>query len=193
MEFPGWTPSTFRSSRSSKLKGSGREKGKEKGENEDEDEDEDEEEEGSRRAPTAYDFMDEDERAEVDQRGIFTSSQFDTFGTTAAELARREKRQLAEREKARKAASGGNEGGFALELPEDLMVSSFQSLGLPLFPPLLAPYLPPNIPQVFFFFSNLCFFFCFGKFLLDFPLSPSRFHFFPLFLPSFPYFTSPFA
>lgn len=39
---------------------------------------------------TAYDFMDEDEKIELDDKAIGASSEFDTFGFTAAEVSRRQ-------------------------------------------------------------------------------------------------------
>lgn len=57
----GWQPATFKSSRGSRAEKS---------------------------AQSAADFMDEDEKAEVEELSLQTASEFDTFGSTAVELAR---------------------------------------------------------------------------------------------------------
>ncbi|CAK9869086.1 unnamed protein product, partial [Sphagnum jensenii] len=62
----GWAPQSFKSSRKARA---------------------------DKREQNAYDFMDEDEKAEINSKELGTSSEFDTFGSTAAELAHRQAAQ----------------------------------------------------------------------------------------------------
>ncbi|XP_024524173.1 G patch domain-containing protein TGH homolog isoform X1 [Selaginella moellendorffii] len=62
----GWEPKTFKSSRGSRA---------------------------DMRQHSAYDYMDDEERREMDSKQIGTAQEFDTFGFTAAEYARREATQ----------------------------------------------------------------------------------------------------
>lgn len=59
----GWAPTAFTSSRQSRA---------------------------DKKSQAAYDFMDEDEKAEYDAKNLEVRSDFDTFGSTAAEYARRQ-------------------------------------------------------------------------------------------------------
>lgn len=59
----GWTPSTFTSSRNNRAQ---------------------------RHDQTIFNFLDEDEKTDLEDRSLATSMQFDTFGFTATELARKQ-------------------------------------------------------------------------------------------------------
>ncbi|KAK9748186.1 hypothetical protein RND81_02G042100 [Saponaria officinalis] len=91
----GWTPQSFSSSRKTR---------------------------GEVKKQSVLDFLDEDEKAEMEGQLVGTSSQFDTFGFTAAELARKE----AEKEqKQRPSAIPG-------PVPDELIAPASESIGVKL-------------------------------------------------------------
>ncbi|CAK9330021.1 unnamed protein product [Citrullus colocynthis] len=67
-------------------------------------------------------FLDEDEKAELEGRGLGTSSQFDTFGFTAVELARK---QADKEQQQRPSAIPG-------PVPDELIVPAAESIGVKL-------------------------------------------------------------
>ncbi|KAL9239429.1 hypothetical protein vseg_013752 [Gypsophila vaccaria] len=91
----GWTPQSFSSSRKTR---------------------------GEVKKQSVLDFLDEDEKAEMEGQLVGTSSQFDTFGFTASELARKE----AEKEqKQRPSAIPG-------PVPDELIAPASESIGVKL-------------------------------------------------------------
>eukprot|EP00897_Mesotaenium_endlicherianum_P005575 jgi/Mesen1/5045/ME000025S04442 len=94
----GWTPSTFTSSRSNRA--------------------------ARKEQQSAYDFMDADEREALDSRALTASSYFDTFGSTAADVARRQA--------ASSAAAKGRPSVIPGPVPDELVVLATESIGVKL-------------------------------------------------------------
>ncbi|CAA0833284.1 G patch domain-containing protein TGH [Striga hermonthica] len=91
----GWTPQTFTSSRKNRA---------------------------AVKQQDIYNFLDEDEKAELEGRSLGTSMQFDTFGFTAAELARK---QAEKEQKQRPSTVPGL-------VPDELIVPVTESIGVKL-------------------------------------------------------------
>lgn len=69
-----------------------------------------------------YNFLDEDEKTELEDRSLGTSMQFDTFGFTAAELARKQ----AEKEQQQRPST------IPGPIPDDLIIPATESIGVKL-------------------------------------------------------------
>ncbi|KAM6593710.1 hypothetical protein CsatA_001413 [Cannabis sativa] len=91
----GWTPQTFVSSRKSRAEV---------------------------KQQSIFNFLDEDERSELEGQSLGTSSQFDTFGFTAAELAR----QQAEKEQQQRPSA------IPGPVPDELVLPATESIGVKL-------------------------------------------------------------
>ncbi|KAK6122575.1 hypothetical protein DH2020_043684 [Rehmannia glutinosa] len=91
----GWTPQSFTSSRKSRAEV---------------------------KQQSIYNFLDEDEKAEFEGRSLGTSMQFDTFGFTAAELARKQAEK--EQQKGPSTIPG--------PVPDELIVPATESIGVKL-------------------------------------------------------------
>ncbi|KAJ8752325.1 hypothetical protein K2173_003961 [Erythroxylum novogranatense] len=91
----GWTPSSFTSSRKNRAEV---------------------------KKQSIHNFLDEDERAELEARSLGTSSQFDTFGFTAAEVARR---QAEKEQQHRQSVIPG-------PVPDEIVLPAAQSIGVTL-------------------------------------------------------------
>ncbi|XP_062116890.1 G patch domain-containing protein TGH [Humulus lupulus] len=91
----GWTPQTFVSSRKSRAEV---------------------------KKQSIFNFLDEDERSELEGQSLGTSSQFDTFGFTAAELARQ---QVEKEQQQRPSAIPG-------PVPDEIVLPATESIGIKL-------------------------------------------------------------
>ncbi|KAL0413861.1 UNVERIFIED_CONTAM: G patch domain-containing protein TGH [Sesamum radiatum] len=91
----GWTPQSFTSSRKNRAE---------------------------LKKQSIYSFLDEDEKAELEGRSLETSMQFDTFGFTAAELARKQ----AEKEQQQRPST------IPGPVPDELIVPATESIGVKL-------------------------------------------------------------
>ncbi|KAL2230345.1 G patch domain-containing protein TGH [Sesamum indicum] len=91
----GWTPQSFTSSRKNRAEV---------------------------KKQSIYSFLDEDEKAELEGRSLGTSMQFDTFGFTAAELARKQ----AEKEQQQRPST------IPGPVPDELIVPATESIGVKL-------------------------------------------------------------
>ncbi|KAL0388053.1 UNVERIFIED_CONTAM: G patch domain-containing protein TGH [Sesamum radiatum] len=104
----GWTPQSFTSSRKNRAEV---------------------------KKQSIYSFLDEDEKAELEGRSLGTSMQFDTFGFTAAELARKQ----AEKEQQQSPSSVFEDAALCLRpstipgpVPDELIVPATESIGVKL-------------------------------------------------------------